>query len=87
MRAEDIRKIICSRPVSTPAGPLNISMSFGLLLSDAWGVRPVEELLHEADAALYAAKAAGRNCVRVAKPAVSPELPGRPVREPAQRLR
>jgi len=65
-RAEDIRKIVGNRPIQTLAGPLNITMSFGLLLSDGWGVRPVEELMHEVDAALYAAKAAGRNCVRVA---------------------
>src|SRR5580700_5204642 len=87
VRAEDIRKIISSRPIQTLAGPLNITMSFGLLLSDVWGVRPVEELLHEVDAALYAAKAAGRNCVRVAKPPVEPELPYLSVREPVQRTR
>ena len=86
-RAEDIRKIVSSRPIQTLAGPLNITMSFGLLLSDVWGVRPVEELLHEVDAALYAAKAAGRNCVRVAKPPVEPELPYLSVREPVQRSR
>jgi predicted signal transduction protein with EAL and GGDEF domain len=43
-------------------------MSLGLLLSQEWGLRPVEELLQEVDAALYAAKAAGRDCVKVAKP-------------------
>ena len=86
-RAEDIRKIVSSRPIQTLAGPLNITMSFGLLLSDVWGVRPVEELLHEADAALYAAKAAGRNCIRVAKPPVEPDLPYLSVREPVQRSR
>ena len=86
-RAEDIRKIVSSRPIQTLAGPLNITMSFGLLLSDVWGVRPVEELLHEVDAALYAAKAGGRNCVRVAKPPVEPELPYLAVREPVQRAR
>ena len=43
-------------------------MSLGLLLSQEWGFRPVEELLHEADVALYAAKAAGRNCVKLASP-------------------
>jgi hypothetical protein len=62
-------------------------MSFGLLLSDMWGVRPVEELMHEVDAALYAAKAAGRNCVRTAKPSVEPELSGLSIREPVQRSR
>jgi PleD family two-component response regulator len=46
-------------------------MSLGLLLNQEWGRRPVEELLHEADAALYAAKAAGRNCVKIASPNVS----------------
>ncbi len=86
-RAEEIRKIVSSRPIQTLAGPLNITMSFGLLLSDVWGVRPVEELLHEVDAALYAAKAAGRNCVRIAKPPVEPEMPLLGVREPVQRLR
>jgi diguanylate cyclase (GGDEF)-like protein len=84
-RAEDIRKIVSSRPIQTLAGSLNITMSFGLLLSDAWGVRPVEELLHEVDAALYAAKAAGRNCIRMAKPPVEPEMPLVSVREPVQR--
>ncbi len=87
VRAEDIRKIVSNRPIQTLAGPLNITMSFGLLLSDVWGVRPVEELLHEVDAALYAAKAAGRNCVRVAKPPIEPDLPLLAVREPVQRLR
>ena len=86
-RAEDIRKIVSSRPIQTLAGPLNITMSFGLLLSDEWGVRPVEELMHEVDAALYAAKAGGRNCVRVAKPPVEPELPALAMREPVQRSR
>jgi two-component system, cell cycle response regulator len=86
-RAEDIRKIVSSRPVQTLAGPLNITMSFGLLLSDVWGVRPVEELLREVDAALYAAKAAGRNCVRLAKPPVEPDLPVVSVREPVPRSR
>jgi len=46
-------------------------MSRGLLMSQEWGSLAVEELLHEADAALYAAKAAGRNCVKVASPKIS----------------
>jgi two-component system cell cycle response regulator len=68
VRAEEIRKAISQRPVPSSSGPLPITMSIGLLLSQEWGYRPLEELLHEADAALYAAKAAGRNCVRVARP-------------------
>jgi diguanylate cyclase (GGDEF)-like protein len=72
-RAEEIRKAIGNRPIQTVSGPLEVTMSFGLLLSHDWGVRPVEELLHEVDAALYAAKAAGRNCVKLAAPDVSTE--------------
>jgi two-component system cell cycle response regulator len=70
-RAEEIRKAVSSRPIHTVNGPLQATRSFGLLLSNDWGVRPVEELLHEVDAGVYCAKAAGRNCVRLAKPDVS----------------
>lgn len=65
-RAEEIRKCICERPVQTDAGLLDVTMSMGLLLSTDWGQRPAEDLIHEADSALYAAKAAGRNCVKLA---------------------
>jgi two-component system, cell cycle response regulator len=67
-RAEEIRKVVSSRPIQTAAGRLQVTMSIGLLLSNDWGVRPVEGLLYEVDAALYAAKAAGRDCVRIARP-------------------
>jgi len=70
-RAEEIRKAIASRPIPTSGGPISVSMSIGLLISHEWGLRPMEELLHEVDSALYAAKAAGRNCVKVAKPNAS----------------
>jgi diguanylate cyclase (GGDEF)-like protein len=67
-RAEEIRKAIAQRPVPSSSGPIPVTMSLGLLMNQEWGRKPVEELLHEADAALYAAKAAGRNCVRIASP-------------------
>ncbi len=67
-RAEEIRKAIAQRPVPSSRGPIPVTMSLGLLLNQEWGRRSVEELLHEADVALYAAKAAGRNCVRIASP-------------------
>jgi len=70
-RAEEIRKAIAQKPVMSSCGPVPITMSLGLLLNQEWGRLPVEELLHEADAALYAAKAAGRNCVKVARPKTS----------------
>jgi two-component system cell cycle response regulator len=86
-RAEEIRKAISNRPVPTGCGLLPITMSLGVLLSKDWGLRPVEELLHEADEALYAAKGAGRNCVRVAHPAEKQALEAVPVHEPAKQLR
>ncbi len=67
-RAEEIRKSIGTRPVQTDVGPLEITMSSGLLRSTDWGHRPAEDLIHEADSALYAAKTAGRNRVQVAEP-------------------
>ena len=86
-RAEEIRAAIGSRPVQIASGPLQVTMSFGLLLSQDWGVRPVEEFLYEVDAALYAAKAAGRNCVRLAKPDTSSkEHAALVARETAHRL-
>jgi diguanylate cyclase (GGDEF)-like protein len=67
-RAEQIRKSICTRPIHTDAGPLQVTMSLGVLLSCEWGQRSAEELLNHADAALYAAKSEGRNRVKLAKP-------------------
>jgi two-component system cell cycle response regulator len=84
LRAEEIRKAIAQRPVPSSSGPVPITMSLGLVLSQEWGHRPVEELLHEADTALYAAKAAGRNCVKVASPNVSAADSASQAREPAR---
>jgi two-component system cell cycle response regulator len=86
-RAEEIRKAVGSRPIQTSSGALQVTMSFGLLLSHNWGLRPVEELLHEVDAALYAAKAAGRNCIRIATPEVAGESISLAAREAANRRR
>jgi two-component system cell cycle response regulator len=65
-RAEQIRKAISGVTIATAAGPLSVTMSLGLLLSKDWSPRPLEETLNEVDAALYAAKAAGRDCVKFA---------------------
>ena len=84
-RAEEIRKSICTRPVQTDVGPLEVTMSSGLLRSTDWGHRPAEDLIHEADSALYAAKTAGRNRVQMAEP----DQPAEAVPEPqtaAERL-
>ena len=50
-------------------------MSLGVLASRDWDLRLVEEILGEADLALYQAKADGRNCVRLAVPNTSCETP------------
>jgi PleD family two-component response regulator len=59
-------------------------MSFGLLMSQDWDALPMEELLQHADAALYAAKAAGRNCVKVARPKASSSGVRSPVHLPVR---
>jgi two-component system, cell cycle response regulator len=67
-RAEQFCRTIAGTPVQTASAAISITMSFGLLMSQDWDALPMEELLQHADAALYAAKAAGRNCVKVALP-------------------
>jgi two-component system, cell cycle response regulator len=86
-RAEEVRKVVNVRPIQTTIGELQVTMSFGVLLSHDWGRRPVEELLFEVDAALYAAKAAGRNCVRIARPNVESANASAPADEAVHRLR
>lgn len=87
VRAEDIRKVIGERPIYTSHGVVPVTMSLGLLLSQQWGHRTAEELLQEADGALYAAKGAGRNCVKVAIPKFQPEAAEIPAPELARRGR
>lgn len=67
-RAEEIRKSISAQPILTAKGPITLTMSFGVLLSADWGPRPMEELLHAVDVALYSAKTAGRDCLKIARP-------------------
>jgi PleD family two-component response regulator len=87
VRAEEIRKTMALRPVQTSAGPISVTMSLGVLFSQEWGFRPVEELLQETDTALYAAKGAGRNCVKVASPNAASGIRDSRVDEPARQWR
>ncbi len=73
MRAEEIRKSMAAHPIQTSGGPVKVTISGGLLFSRDWGARPIEGLLSEVDAALYVAKSAGRNCIKVAKPSSQQE--------------
>jgi two-component system, cell cycle response regulator len=63
-RAEELREEICGRAFQTKSGPIFVSMSVGAVTIEQWNrSTPVEPFLKEADAALYRAKEAGRNCV------------------------
>lgn len=75
VRAEEVRNGIAEQPVQTTRGPLPITMSLGVLASRDWDLSLVEDILAEADSALYRAKAEGRNCVRHAKPTVLCHVP------------
>lgn len=61
--AERVRAAL-PRPGS---GPGQITVSAGLATFEPW-MKSVDELLAAADRALYAAKTAGRDCIRVAEP-------------------
>ena len=63
-RGEDLRKTIAAVPVETASGPIPMTESVGIFSSETSSFLSVEAVLHQADKALYAAKAAGRNCVR-----------------------
>ena len=65
-RAEEIRAAVCQSPFLTSGGPMSITVSVGVIASRDREQLTVEELLCEADRALYSAKAAGRNCSRLA---------------------
>jgi two-component system cell cycle response regulator len=68
IRAEEIRHAIADLDVRTSRGPLPVTISLGALSSRDWDLHLVEEILQEVDAALYLAKAAGRNCTKLTKP-------------------
>jgi two-component system cell cycle response regulator len=70
-RAEQVRSGIANHPVRTTRGPLPVTMSVGIFVSRGSDLQLVEEILGQADSALYRAKADGRNCVRSAKPNAS----------------
>lgn len=62
VRAEAVRTAIASR-IATPAGPVTVSIGVAVATDPA---EPFVPLFARADAALYEAKAAGRNQVRLA---------------------
>jgi two-component system, cell cycle response regulator len=67
-RAESMRNSIASKLIQASQNPLQITISVGVALSSEFPNSSADELIHAADQALYAAKAAGRNCIRLAAP-------------------
>jgi len=65
-RAEEFRRAIADTTISSGAGPIRVTCSFGAAenLSESTS----EELINNADEALYSAKKAGRNCVHANAP-------------------
>jgi len=63
-RAEEIRAAIADSPVTASCGPIGVTMSIGIFAAP--NAPALEEVLREADGALYAAKAAGRNRICLA---------------------
>jgi diguanylate cyclase (GGDEF)-like protein len=61
--AESLRAIIASTPIATDKGELTLTVSIGMSCCPATVTRSVNEVLAEADAALYDAKHSGRNKV------------------------
>jgi GGDEF domain-containing protein len=45
-----------------------MTISIGVIVAQDWGQPSSDAILREVDKALYAAKAAGRNCCRLAVP-------------------
>jgi diguanylate cyclase (GGDEF)-like protein len=74
-RAEQIRNAISHTLILTAKGPLKITLSLGAFASLGDYPWSAEEVLCEVDRALYEAKAAGRNCCRLANADVAqPEI-------------
>jgi two-component system, cell cycle response regulator len=73
-RVENIRRAVHGRRMETAAGPIEVSMSLGVAGTEDWPELNVEQLIHEADIALYRAKESGRNRSVLAKPSGLEEL-------------
>jgi diguanylate cyclase (GGDEF)-like protein len=62
--AERAREALAEEPIQVGEVSLDLTLSVGAALATA-GQRTPDALVHAADQALYEAKGAGRNCVRI----------------------
>jgi diguanylate cyclase (GGDEF)-like protein len=68
-RAENIRAAMAAVPIQAGDSKLSVSISIGATTCEEWEAAiPLERILAMADAALYSAKGAGRNCTVMAAP-------------------
>jgi diguanylate cyclase (GGDEF)-like protein len=67
-RAEQLRASVSSDPILTMFGSVSITLSMGVTVSNYELDLTVQQLLQQADEALYHAKETGRNCVQVFSP-------------------
>src|SRR5579859_2507156 len=67
-RAEHIRHLIESSPVSAGEARIPLTISLGMANSGDWPALEAEAFIRKADEALYRAKACGRNRVVIARP-------------------
>jgi diguanylate cyclase (GGDEF)-like protein len=67
---ERLREVVACQPYTTEDACCSATCSFGLAWCDRCGTVDANQLLREADAALYAAKRAGRNRIETSVPAV-----------------
>ncbi len=69
-RAENLRNAVAAKPILLPTKPLTVTISVGVALTTDFPNQDTDDILHASDMALYAAKAAGRNCIRMAQPGI-----------------
>ena len=65
-----VREIIANKPMSIPDSEITVTMSFGGAILTGEASLTNDELVAQADAALYEAKEDGRNCSKIASIAV-----------------
>ena len=66
--ADKLRALIDNQGIATPEGIIHVTLSVGVALGSGATHPEPAELIRAADAALYRAKAAGRNRVELARP-------------------